>query len=68
VSVATWRTRAPAGPGHHRLIGARGPTLIDALDGRGGDTVIRPSNRNSNRVAADAGDRLVGPCTKVKLA
>jgi hypothetical protein len=31
-----------------------------------GGRVIR--HRNRNRVAADAGDRLVGPCTKVKLA
>lgn len=51
------------GPGRDTLIGARGKTLINAVDGRGGDRVICRSSQN--RVRADAGDTLVGPCTVV---
>lgn len=51
------------GPGRDTLIGARGTTLINAVDGRGGDRVICRSPKN--RVRADAGDTLVGPCTVV---
>ncbi len=51
------------GPGRDTLIGARGTTLINAVDGRGGDRVVCRSPKN--RVRADAGDTLVGPCTVV---
>lgn len=51
------------GPGRDTLIGARGKTLINAVDGRGGDRVICRSPEN--RVRADVGDTLVGPCTVV---
>jgi DNA-binding beta-propeller fold protein YncE len=64
-SVARRRTLLVGGPGRDRLIGARGRTLINAIDGSGGDTVICHSSRN--RVAADAGDRIVGPCQEVTL-
>lgn len=51
------------GLGKDVLIGGTGATLINALDGRGGDTVICRGAKN--RVLADDGDRLRGPCKRI---
>lgn len=53
------------GAGRDVLVGSRGKTSINALDGRGGDTVICRSARN--KVLADPGDKLTGPCRRVSL-
>ena len=51
------------GPGRDVLIGGSGVTLINAMDGAGGDRVT--CNSAQNRVIADDGDILTGPCTRV---
>jgi sugar lactone lactonase YvrE len=60
LSTSTRRTLLWGGPGKDRITGSRGPTLINALDGQGGDTVRCRSNRN--RVLSDPGDTVIGPC------
>jgi len=45
------------------LIGGRGRTLINALDGSPTDLVVCHSSKNL--VMADVGDKLVGPCTRI---
>ena len=61
VSMATGKTLLNGGPGRDTMIGAKGATIINALDGKGGDTIICKSSRNI--VYADANDKLQGPCT-----
>jgi hypothetical protein len=52
------------GPGRDRLHGApNAVTLINAKDGQGGDQVFCRSSKN--KVMADEGDVLRGPCTRV---
>lgn len=52
------------GAGKDRLVGAKGKTLINAVDGKGGDTIVCRSPKN--RVIMDKGDRTSGPCTIVR--
>lgn len=57
------RMLAWGGPGRDTLVGGSGNTLLNARDGKGGDTVICRSS--SNRVMLDAGDTTRGPCRLV---
>ncbi len=47
-----------------KLVGSRGPTLINAADGAGGDVVICHGHRNL--VLADRGDTVRGHCGVVR--
>ena len=51
------------GLGNDVLVGGPGPTLINAVDGSGGDRVICTGDQN--RVMVDPGDKLFGRCTLV---
>ncbi|MFM8410146.1 MAG: hypothetical protein ACKOCT_07695, partial [Alphaproteobacteria bacterium] len=51
------------GPGRDQLVGGPGTTFINAMDGVGGDRVT--CNSAQNRVMADDGDVMTGPCTRV---
>ncbi len=52
------------GPGNDLLIGGAGPDRLNALDGSGGDQVR--CQGTTNRVLADSGDTVSGPCATVK--
>ncbi|MGI9186589.1 MAG: hypothetical protein ACR2J9_03550, partial [Gaiellales bacterium] len=54
------------GLGNDTLIGPYGSALINAYDGKGGDTVVCRSAMT--RVMADAGDSISGPCKTVPVA
>lgn len=56
------RTLLVGGSGRDKLVGSRGRSVLDARDGSGVDRVICRSKKN--RVLADAGDMIKGPCTK----
>ena len=53
------------GSGDDQLTGGRGPDRLNALDGSGGDEVR--CQGTSNRVLADVGDYVSGPCAFAKL-
>lgn len=53
------------GLGKDILRGSSKATRINALDGSGADVVFCGSARN--RVVADAGDRIIGPCRVLRL-
>lgn len=61
VSTASGKSLLNGGPGKDRLVGAKGSTTINALDGKGGDTIVCKSPLNL--VYLDPGDRTKGPCT-----
>lgn len=61
VSTAGGKSLLSGGPGKDVMIGAKGATVINALDGHGGDKIYCKSRRNV--VYLDAGDRTFGPCT-----
>jgi Ca2+-binding RTX toxin-like protein len=64
VSMTSGKSLLRGGPGKDILIGGPGKTLINALDGKGGDTITCNSRRNV--VLLDAGDRTNGPCKIIK--
>lgn len=61
VSTAPGKSLLNGGPGKDRLVGAKGATVINAQDGRGGDIIVCKSSQNL--VYLDPGDRTKGPCT-----
>jgi len=63
VSLSAGRTLLRGGPGRDTLIGGPGRTLINAIDGSGGDKIVCRSRNNI--VLLDSGDHVTGPC-KVK--
>ena len=63
VAVGSGRKLVWGGIGRDTLVGGTGNTLLNAVDGRGGDRVICRSP--ANRVMLDPGDVTSGPCKVV---
>jgi hypothetical protein len=63
VALGSGRSLLIGGPGRDVMVGGSGATHINAMDGRPGDRVVCRSSKN--RVMADAGDTIVGPCQMV---
>lgn len=65
VATGVIRALLVGGAGQDVLIGSRGPSVLNAVDGQGGDRVICRSA--ATRVTADPGDVITGPCTDVAI-